>query len=84
MDGRDVRKDGGGPITQLFPVANASSAALTHFGREPSVSWFTCTYPAGAKCERKNVDFPRHGRPTRTTISVWGSGGNIAAVSREP
>ncbi len=60
----------GGPMTQLFPAVNASSAALTHFAREPSVSWFTCTYPAGAKCVRKNVDFPRLGRPTKTTISV--------------
>jgi hypothetical protein len=65
-------------MTQLFPAANASSAALIHFGREPSVSWFTCTYPAGAKCVRKNVDFPRHGGPVKSTISVWGSGGKIA------
>jgi hypothetical protein len=70
MNTTNARKYGGGPITQLFPAPNASSAALTHFGREPSVSWFTYTYSAGAKCVRKNVDFPRPGRPTKRTISV--------------
>src|ERR1700679_693021 len=46
------------PMTQLLPSASLSSVALTHLGLLPKTSWLICSYPAGPKCFRQNLDFP--------------------------
>jgi len=68
------------PTTQLVPAWSAASAAFTHFGRLPNVSWLMWVYPAGAKCLRKKDDFPRHGKPVNSTSSVSTTSGIIVAV----
>lgn len=69
------------PTTQLVPASSATLAAFIHLERLPSVSWLMWVYPAGAKCLRKKVDFPRHGKPENTTSSVPAASGMICAVT---
>lgn len=68
------------PTTQLVPALSATSAAFMHLERLPNVSWLMWVYPAGAKCLRKKVDFPRHGKPENTTSSVPAASGMICAI----
>jgi len=49
------------PMTQLLPFASAPSVAFVHLVLFPKTSWLICSYPAGPKCFRYNVDFPMLG-----------------------
>ena len=70
------------PTTTHRPDFNAASTAFKHFALVLSVSWLTCSYPAGSKCCLYNLDFPIAGYPTNITRCGFPSerGGGTSGV----
>jgi len=55
------------PTATLRPAFNAASTAFKHFALVLSVSWLTCSYPAGSKCCLYSLVLPIAGYPTSIT-----------------